>query len=342
MRRRLRLVATFGVTILFLWLALRNVNVHELGEALRSANYAFLLPAALCSTAAFCLRSVRWRVILTPIERIPVRRLFPVMMVGFAANNVLPARVGEVVRAYLLGSRERVSRSLALGTVFAERVFDGLTLISLMLVAFLVYPVPGNDQRLQFVAVTAVVIFGLAGLGITLLVLFPAPMLRLARRCMRVLPRRLRGRALALLETFLEGLSTVRSGAALAKIGGLSLAVWLLEGSAFAFVLRAFPFGLSTRHWLAAALFLLIFVNLGIMVPSAPGYVGTYQFFATLALGAFHVEAASALGLAIVAHATQYVLVCALGLISLSQLGMSPLGLRRLTPGATAAAEPRG
>jgi uncharacterized protein (TIRG00374 family) len=330
--KHIRIAAACGVTLVFLWLSIRNVNLDQLGTALRDANYVFLLPAAACSALAYLLRAARWHVTLSPVKEIPTRRLFPVTMIGFAANNVLPARIGEVVRAYVLGSREGISRSTALGTVLAERVFDGLTLIVLMIVAFLVYPLPGDDRRLQFVAVSAVVIFGLAGIGIVLLVLWPGPMMRLVRLVTRVLPGRLRERALGLLETFFEGLSTVRSASMLARIALLSLGVWLLEGGAFAAVLRAFSLGLDSREWLAAALFLLIFVNLGIMVPSAPGYIGTYQFFATLALGAFHVSASNALGLAIIAHATQYVLICSLGLISLFQLGLTPFSLRRLVP----------
>lgn len=324
MGKRVRLVAGVVLTIIFLWLALRNVDIAQVQEALRNANYAFLLPAILCSTAGYALRTLRWERILAPTKRVPFGRLFPVLMTGFAANNLLPARIGEFVRAYLLGSREGVSRSLALATIVVERVCDGLTLIALMTATLALFPLPVDDPRLHLVELSATAIFGVATLGLIALILCPGPLLRLAKLLLRPFPRALAVGVERLLLSFIQGLDALRSPAALARIAGLSLLVWTLEGASFAFMMLAFPFGLAPGEWLAAAAFLLIFVNLGIMIPSAPGYIGTYQFFATLALGAFQVPAALAVGLSLVAHAAQYTLVTGLGLLCLWRLGLTP------------------
>lgn len=337
MSKYLRIVGGLALTGLFLWLALRNVNLANVGAALRSARYGFLLPAALCSFTGYLVRTARWGRILGPTRRIHFHRLYPVLMAGFAANNLLPARIGELARAYLLGGREGVSRSLALATIVVERVCDGITLIALMTLALVLFPLPVDDPKLHAVEVSATAIFGVATVALIGLLLFPLPVLALARALARPLPRAVGGRIEALIDSFLQGLTALRSPQALWRIAGLSVVIWLLEGGSYACVLKAFPFGLAPSEWLAAAVFLLVFVNLGIMIPAAPGYIGTYQFFATLALGAFGVAASAAFGLSVVSHALQYVLVTAIGLVCFWRLGLSPGRLGALAPAATAA-----
>lgn len=324
MGTRVRLLGGLLLTAFFLWLALRNVDIAAVRDALRHAQYGYLLPAMLCGALGYCLRTLRWKLILAPTKHVPFGRLFPVLMTGFATNNLLPARIGEFVRALLLGRREGVSRSLALATVVVERVCDGLTLIALMTVALLLAPLPVSDPKLELVERSATVIFGTATVGLVALLLFPVPVLALARFFLRPLPRAVGGRIEDLLNSFIQGLHALRSPLALARIAGLSLLVWLAEGGTYAFVMLAFPLDLARSEWLAAAVFLLVFVNLGIMIPSAPGYIGTYQFFATLALGAFGVQAALAVGLSFVAHALQYSFITGVGLLCIWRLGLSP------------------
>jgi glycosyltransferase 2 family protein len=322
--KRGRVLIGVALTAFFLWLALRNVDLRAVRDALRSASYIYLIPAAISGLLGYCVRTVRWGRILAPVKKVPFGRLFPVLMVGFAANNLLPARIGEFVRAYLLSREEDVSTSLALATIVVERVCDGITLLALMALTLLFFPIPVTDATLRRVELGATAIFGVATIGLILLVLWPRPIQRLTTWCLRPFPRRLTARVEGILTAFIAGLSALKRPGTLARIAGLSLLVWLFEGGTFACVLLAFPFGLARSEWLAAAIFLLVFVNLGIMIPSAPGYIGTYQFFAKLALGAFAVAAAPALGLSFVAHALQYTLITGAGLLCLWRLGLTP------------------
>ena len=325
-----RILGGIVLTAFFLWLALRNVDIGAVRDALRRASYGYLLPAALCGALGYCLRTWRWGQILAKTKAIPFARLFPILMTGFAANNLLPARVGELVRAFLLGREEGISPSLALATIVVERVCDGLTLIALMALTLLFFPIPVADPKLQLVELAATIIFGVATVALIALLLFPRPILALVRACLRSVPERFAARITGLLDAFIEGLAALRSPTALARIAGLSILVWLCEGGTFAFVLLAFPLGLAGREWFAAAIFLLVFVNLGIMIPSAPGYVGTYQLFAKLALGAFGIAASAAVALSFVAHALQYTLITGVGLLSLWRLGFSPRNLGQM------------
>jgi glycosyltransferase 2 family protein len=325
-----RIVGGLLLTFFFLWLALRNVDLAAVRGALGHASYGYLIPAALCCVLGYCLRTRRWGRILAPTKAVPFARLFPVLMAGFAANNLLPARVGEFVRAYLVSREEEISPSLALATIVVERVCDGLTLIALMATTLLLFPIPVDDPKLRAVELAATAIFGAATVALLALLFVPRPILAVARWCLRPLPARIGARIAGLLDAFVAGLAALRSPLATARIAGLSALVWLCEGGTYAFALLAFPLGLARGEWLAAATFLLVFVNLGIMIPSAPGYVGTYQFFATLALGAFAVAEAPAVALSFVAHALQYAIITGLGLLAFWRLGLSPRALGRV------------
>lgn len=322
-----RIILGVAITIFFLWLAVRNVDIGAVRDALGKASYGYLIPGAFFCATGYLLRTLRWQRILAPSKQVSFGRLFPVLMVGFAANNLLPARIGEFVRAYLLARRERVSSSFALATIVLERVVDGLMLITLMAITLLVVPIPVEDPKIGAIEEIAAVIFGGAALVLVLLLFVPRPILAVVNFCLRPVPKGIADRITGLLDAFIAGLEALRSPLEVAKIAGLAALIWFCEAATFASVLRAFPLGLADSEWLAAALFLLVFINLGIMIPSAPGYIGTYQLFATIALGAFAVDAASGVALSFVAHALQYSIVTTMGLLCLWRLGLSPRDL---------------
>jgi len=328
-----RIVGGVLVTVFFLWLAVRNVDIAAVRDALRHASYRFLIPAAICCLTGYFLRTLRWQRILAPTKPVSFARLFPVLMVGFTANNLLPARIGEFVRAYLLGRRERVSSSFSLATIVLERVCDGLMLIALMAITLLLVPIPVNDPKIEIVESVAALIFGGATVVLVLLLFFPRPILAVVRVCLRPLPAKLAVRITGLIDAFIAGLEALRSPLAIAKIAGLSVLIWACEAGTFGSVLLAFPLGLERGEWVAATAFLLVFVNLGIMIPSAPGYIGTYQLFAKIALGAFAVPEAAGLALSFVVHALQYSLVTSVGLICVWRLGLSPRSLSEVSDG---------
>jgi uncharacterized protein (TIRG00374 family) len=329
-KKPIRIIGGVLITVFFLWLAVRNVEIAAIRDALRHASYSYLIPAAIFCAFGYVLRTLRWQRILAPTTPVSFSRLFPVLMIGFAANNLLPARIGEFVRAYLLARRERVRTSFALATIVLERVCDGLMLLTLMAGTILFVPIPVDDPKIAVVEKVAAVIFGSAALVLVLLLFAPRPILAVVRFCLRPLPDRIEGRITGLLDAFIAGLEALRSPLAVAKIAGLAALIWFCEAATFGSVILAFPLGLERGEWVAAALFLLVFVNLGIMIPSAPGYIGTYQAFATIALGAFAVSAASGVALSFVVHALQYSIVTGIGLICLWRLGLSPRTLGEL------------
>jgi uncharacterized protein (TIRG00374 family) len=325
----------FLITGVFLVLALRNVDLGAVAQQLATADYRLLLPAAACTLGSYLLRTTRWRVLLEPVFPVSWRAAFSALMLGFAANNVLPARVGEVVRAYTLSRTTGASVSLGFATIVVERLFDGLTLLALMAVALRFAPIPADGEQLRLVEVASVAIFAAAALVLTALLLLRRRALVLVGIVTRPLPATIATRIGGIAESFIDGLDCLRRPSVIARAAGLSVLVWTCEAASYAFVARAFDLGLSPAQYLSAVLFLVVFVNLGIMIPSAPGYIGTFQFFARLALAPFGVPAAQALSLAVLAHATQYALVTGIGLVILWRQHLS---FGRIT-GAAAAAD---
>jgi len=137
------------VSLIFLYLAFRGQDLGRLGEELKGANYWWLIPAVAVYFVAVLVRSLRWRYLLQPVKIIPSSRLFPVVVIGYAGNNVLPLRAGEVIRAFVLRRKEGTSASAALATIAVERIFDGLTMLFFIAVAAALISFRGSSERLM-------------------------------------------------------------------------------------------------------------------------------------------------------------------------------------------------
>lgn len=310
----------FAVTVAFLGLILWKMNPAEFAEAIRSANYSYVVPAAVCTLLSYVLRTARWREILAPTKRVSVRRLFPVLMIGFMANNVLPARLGELVRAYALGEKEQVSKSLSFATIMLERLVDGLTLLGFLLVLSRLIRMTSDEVRLTIVSA---VVFAAATAFVVLLLVREDVARKLIDFALRPLPRRL---ALSISDKagyFILGLHALRSKATVLALFVLSIVIWSVEAASYFLVLKGFGVGTDFLGTLQPALLMLVVVNLGIMIPSAPGYVGIFEFGAILALGTFGIPTGQATAIGLVSHGIQWFLVTGVGFIFLMRENLS-------------------
>lgn len=333
------------VTLVCLGLAFYRVDYGGLLSALAGANYALVGPALLLWFVGYLARTLRWRTILNGAGSGSVVDLFGVLMVGFATNNLLPARLGELARAYLLRQRTGVRKTFALASIFLERVFDGLALVAVILVLSALVKPPGWEQQsdvaatVSFVETMATIVFVGVGLGIVFLLMRHELAVRVVEVAARALPTRLARFATSAFGAFVNGLSSMRRPAVVAWTAALSAVVWLIEWGAYYAVASAFDLGLSGAQLAAACALLLVVVNLGIMLPAAPGYVGTFQFFAVAALSVWGVPREPALAVAIVAHVAQYVLVTAIGLAFFGREHVSLRGLSFISRDADEADE---
>ena len=247
------------------------------------------IPALAIWAIGYLVRTVRWRVILSAEAAMPFSRLLSVLVIGFASNNVLPARLGEFVRATLLQRTGRVRFSFALATIFLERIWDGLVLVLILFVIGVLNVVPDRGGVLDRVELLAAPVF----LGLSLFIALALWRAALAERVVtavaRPLPARVGERVLSLFRGFLGGLATMRRPGRLGATVLLSLVIWAIEGLAYYALTWAFDLSLGAATRLVLAFTVLVMVNLSIMIPSAPGYVGTFDAAGGVALRLFGV-----------------------------------------------------
>jgi uncharacterized protein (TIRG00374 family) len=297
--RNFRVWLGFFGSLVFLYFAFRGQDFQRIWEALRQANYWYVLPGLGLYFAGVWVRSLRWAFLLRPVQRLSGRGLFRIVVVGYTANNVLPFRAGEFVRAYVLSSREDVKKSSALATIAVERIFDGLTMLLFILIASVTIAL---TAQLQNLAIVAALLFG--GLLVVMaVVVSERPREWLLGSLLPLLPRRLHGPAHHVTHSFLAGLGILRQREDLLLVSLTSIAAWMLEASMYAVISLGFGLGLSP----SAVLLVTAVANLATLIPSSPGYIGPFEAGVLLALvGALGIERELALSYAVVVHAALY------------------------------------
>lgn len=325
MKARVTRLLGLGLTVLFLALALQRIDLPGFLDELRRFNYIWLVPSALCTLLGYVVRTVRWQVILSGAARAPLRTLFPVLIMGFATNNILPGRLGEFWRAYLLGRKRNVRKTFALASVVVERVFDGLTLIALLAIVSMAIQLPDKGREVELIAS---VVFLIATLGLIVLLWKPAVVQVPLRRVLGQFHGGMAAWMEERFEAFVDGLSPLRRASVLVFAAGLSAGVWLLEGGSYLLLSRGLSLNLPATLELPGLGLALVTINLGIMVPSGPGYLGTQEFFGTTALATVGANPQAAAALIVVSHVVQYALVTGLGLVFFAREHLSPRDLR--------------
>ena len=326
MSHRLKVGIGIVVSALGVWLSMRDVRPAEVWEALRQANYFGFVTAALLTLIAFLVRAIRWRSLLSTPRPVGYGRLFSATMIGFMANNMLPLRLGEFVRAWALARREKLSKTTVLATVVVERVVDMLTLLSILAVALLVHPIEPGSRAWDLTRKGAVALVTLSvGLTVFVVVLERKPelMRALIAKLAAYLPERVGAKGVKALEHFVEGLGLFRD---LPRL----LWVFLLSFVMFAIVVA----GLQVSMWSLgihlpwyAGLTMLVITAIGIMVPAAPGYIGTMNVACVAGLALFSVGKASAVPFSWFYWASQWIPVTLVGFFCLRREGLSLRGL---------------
>lgn len=310
------------ISILFLWLAMRGLKLNEFWEAVKGANYIWLVPGIAVYFVGVWVRAWRWHYLLGPIKKIPTKAMFPITTIGYMGNNIYPARAGEVLRAVILKRREGVSVSASLATIIVERIFDGVVML-----AFVFVNLPelakltgssGFVGNIQQVAVIGTGVF-LGALVIFLVAaMFSHMTMKVALRFIRFLPQRFHARLVSISNRFLDGLASLRSPFNVLMVFFTSVIIWLLETGKYWFVMHAFDFSVS----FFALMLMNGIVNLATSIPSAPGYIGTFDAPGIAVLTAFGVEHSIAAGYTITLHVALWLPVTALGAYYLAREGV--------------------
>ncbi len=302
-----------GISIVCIAIVVHGIEWSAVGEALRRTNLLLLLPALGFLTLMFLIRAYRWQQLVEPIAILPLRPFWSASVIGFMANDLLPFRVGEVVRAYALAHLTVVPISAALATSMLERVWDTVAIGIVTIVTFSQFSLPHWVARTNMAVLIASVAVLVGGSWLA----------RSEERHFSWLPAHFAGLA----ERVVSGLHSLRSFPALLLVLFLSFVVWFMLVGYYWVLLRACGFALP----FTAALLVTVFTVFAAAVPAAPGFVGTYQYAVVLALSFFSVPKAEALGFSIIAHLTQLIPVIIAGLIALVRARL-PLWPTSLVP----------
>jgi len=312
MRRADRRALLFGLVVgvpvsaVFLWLAFRKADAHETWSALSSAKVGPLVLAVAAMAVVYLAQAVRWRAIArTP--GVSTARFCEMVISGVAVNNVLPGRIGDLLRARWLQVAARIPGGRSLATVFVDRAFDVLALVVALVVSL---PFVANAVWLRRIAVGGVVLLGLLVLAFVAARLYTRRRPR-DRRADRGLLRRL-------VRDTLEGLSQPLGRRRAAGLFLLSIGAWLMWALSAWLVARALGIHLSFLQTVLVA----AVINLGVAIPSSPGFIGTYQWLAVSALALFNVGASEALAFGVLMQAIWYVPTTVVGGVLLIRRGV--------------------
>lgn len=324
MKGRLRVVASLAVTAFFLWLALHEVKWPEVWAHLRNANWLYLALSILVATLSIHVRALRWKSLLAPLDPdVPFQPRVAGTAVGFAANNLIPARVGEFVRALVCGKLARLPVSSVFATLVVERVFDGLITVALLFTVMALPGFPSPEKAAN--ALNAVrflsLLIAVMGVVVIVLALTPARSLALAERIAgRLLPPRVGRPLLKVFESFIGGLAVLRDPRLLAVSTGWAILQWLFIPLSIYFGCLAFGI---TEPGYRGALFLQCVINLAVAIPSSPGFFGPLEAAAVYGLGLWGVDESRAASFAIGYHLGGFITVTLLGLWYVQKLDLS-------------------
>jgi glycosyltransferase 2 family protein len=298
------------------YFAFKGVDWRILKESLIQLDYRYLLPIILLNLLVQWMRSYRWGLILKPLQVLDQRTLFSVTSVGFMGILLLPARIGEFLRPYLISQKKQIDLRSALATVVVERVFDGLTIMGFFVWVILFVPLPAWVHRAGYLSLAVF-------LSTLLLLLFTLKQkegtLKLVHPLVKVLPKKAQDTIRAFIHSFAQGLQILPDWKNTILVAGLSLAIWALMGLIFYISFYCTHFKLP----LIAAYVVLTITVIGIMIPGAPGFVGNFHLFCVLGLSLFGIPRSEALTYAIITHLIQALSTIVLGIIFLPSVNIS-------------------
>lgn len=328
MRFDLKFWLGIGVSFFFMALLFRKLDFHQLRAALVTVDYRYILLAVVCTFVSYFLRAVRWHYLLIPEKRIPLASLYPATIIGYMANNILPARFGEFVRAYILAQREGLQTPAVFASLVIDRLFDGFTVMLILLFTLFTLHLPQGMAEAETVLRTG---------GIVTFVIYVAVvgfLVLLKRQTMRTLtwtgvilkpfPQRLTDRFIPLLGSFISGIRMSSKGGHILAVLVSSSLVWICCIFPVDFVLRGFGIHLP----ITASMFILVLLVFAVMVPASPGFIGTYHYACYKGLSAFGIAESTSVSIALVLHGTAFFPVILAGFYHLWRSKLSLRGLR--------------
>jgi uncharacterized protein (TIRG00374 family) len=322
LRRHLNFILGLAISAVAVYLSLDRVDFKELWGSFRSANYYYLVPAGLIQLSVFFLKGAGWRYLLMPAKKeVRLKSTVSVLMIGLMVNNLFPAKMGELARAYLIGEKERLPKTLCFSTIMVEHLLDVLVLMIFLLVLMPLVSLPPwlrtSGTLVGFVALSLILV-------LFLVVRREEKFLGWVSRLLVRVPLRFRVKIQEVLQNVLQGMRVVTGRYILYAFGCL-LAMW---STVFLVAyLQMAAFGLFLPF--TAPIMVIIFVAFGKIIPSSPGGIGTLHYLILVVLMSFGVSKEVALGCAILMHGFGFLVEVGVGFVALVFSRLSLTGITR-------------
>jgi len=323
LRNKLTIAVGIAVSAVFLWWAFKGLSFAEMWHHARSANLLLIIASVAVTTATFVIRIFRWRLMLLtddggPVGRIP---MWHAIAIGFMANNVLPLRAGEILRAVAISRLAPVRFTSALSSLVLERLFDAIAIIGLLFVGLVSAGIPPatkiGDIVVADIAIRLAVICGVLLAGCAVTIAWPQFVNRIISA---LIPNRaVAGRLIGIVESIRAGISTLASPTRILAVLAWSVGMWLFNAASF--YLGYLAFGIEVGF--GGAILQQSVLVLGIAAPSTPGYVGVFEGVIKAVLALFAVPGDLAVAFALTYHVTTFLPITLLGAYSALRTGMS-------------------
>ena len=306
-----------AISIILLFFSLRGLELESVWQSVRVANYWWLIPGIAAYFTAVAVRTWRWSYLLRPNKHVPFGSLYETVVIGYMGNNVYPARAGELVRSYILRRNQNVPMAFSLATILLERIIDGIVMVAFVLIGL--PNVPNLPAAANSIVLIAAGIFAIAVGVFFWMALAPSMAERIAGAVItRIIPHRFQAPLLNFVNRFVEGARCLSRPADLLAIVASTAIAWLIETVKYWFVMHAFSINLSFTD-----LMLLNGVsNLFTIIPSGPGYVGTFDAAGIGILTALGVRQELATSYTLVLHAVLWLPVTLLGVVFMLREGV--------------------
>lgn len=319
----IKFVLGIGVSLSLIFFLFREINFAELLQVIKRLDIRFFSSAILITFISYLLRAVRWHYLLIPQKKASPSNLVSATMICYMANNLLPARLGEFIRAYVLAEKENLEPSSVFATLVLDRLFDGFSVLVILVITFFTVRLPPGMEKVQQGLVTG----GYVTLGIYIAVIIflfflkraTSSTLKFVATMLSPFPEKLSTTVIPLLGSFIVGIRLTTKPKELIAIVSTSALIWATATWPVDLILRSFRIDLP----ITASMFILVFLVFAVMVPASPGYIGTYHAACMYGLMAFNVPKELALSVAIVMHSINFFPVIAIGFLFLWKDGIS-------------------
>lgn len=314
-KKNIIFIISLIVSVVCSWLFVRKIEWALLKNALQDANYWYVIPTLILTLLVYVVRAFRWQGLLSHIKPVSVLNLLSITCIGFMANNILPARVGEVLRPFILYKKEGVKFSTSVATVIVERIFDmlGLLIFTVIVIALLPHPahhdvvVPLSAHETHHIKESIIPslkkwteVFAAIGvltiISLFLVVIKPDFFKKVLARMCFFLPHKLKDKLFGLYDSFVHGLKILENKTQTVWMMALSLIIWILGGAEI--YLLGFSFHMDLP--LMGACLVAICLALAVALPQAPGYIGVFHVAVLKSLDIFGIQTTAAQSYAIV------------------------------------------